>query len=198
MSDNQIKVWDPLVRIFHWGLVVAFTIAYLTEDEVMWLHELAGYTVLGLVAFRVVWGVVGTRYARFSNFVRGPQTVLHYLKTYFAKDAPRYLGHNPVGGWMIIAMLVMLALTTWTGILSEEEGAGAHAINGIEVIRSAHANGDDDEGQSGDGEFWEEIHEAAANLTLLLVFMHIGGVLVHSLLHGENLVRAMWTGKKSE
>ena len=113
MSGEEIRVWDPLVRIFHWSLVLAFFIAYVTEDDVMWLHELAGYTVLGLVAFRVIWGVVGTRYARFSNFIRGRAAVVHYLKTYFDKDAPRYIGHNPVGGWMIIAMLVRLLSGAW-------------------------------------------------------------------------------------
>lgn len=198
MSAHQILVWDPLVRIFHWTLVAAFSIAYVTEDDVMWLHEAAGYTVLGLVAFRVIWGVVGTRYARFSDFVRGPAAVKQYLTTFFKPDCPRYMGHNPAGGWMVIILLVMLALTSWSGIEALEVEEGGQASNSVEIITSAHAD-DDDEDRDGEGnEFWEEIHEAAANITLLLVFVHIGGVLFNSLIHGENLVRAMWTGKKDQ
>ena len=197
MPAQQVTVWDPLVRVFHWTLVGAFFIAYVTEDDVMWLHEAAGYTVLGLVGFRILWGFVGPRYARFSDFVHGPAVVMGYLKNYFKKDTPRYLGHNPAGGWMVVALLVMLALTTWSGIQTEEAEADKHAVNKIEIIKSAHADDDHDERRGGD-EFWEEIHEAFANLTLLLVMVHIGSVMSHSLIHGENLVRAMITGKKDE
>ena len=197
MTVSQIKVWDPLVRIFHWTLVAAFFIAYFTEDEVMWLHEAAGYTVLGLVAFRIIWGFVGPRYARFSDFVHGPAAVIGYLKTFFKKDSPRYVGHNPVGGLMVVILLVMLSLTSWSGIQAEEAEEGKQAATSIEIIKSAHAD-DEHEHQGGADEFWEEAHEVLANLTLLLVIVHIGGVLSHSLIHGENLVRAMVTGKKDE
>ena len=197
MATQEIKVWDPLVRIFHWSLVAAFFIAYVTEDDVMWLHEAAGYTVLGLVAFRIAWGFIGPRYARFTDFVCRPAVVAGYLKTFFNKDAPRYLGHNPAGGWMVVVLLIMLALTSWTGIQAEEAEEAKHASIQIELITSAHAD-DDHEGNRGGNEFWEEVHEACANLTLLFVILHITGVMAHSLVHGENLVRAMITGKKDE
>lgn len=198
MAVEQVKVWDPLVRIFHWGLVVSFVIAYITEDDVMWLHEIAGYSVLGLVAFRVIWGVVGPRYARFTDFVRGPATIKQYLKTFFKPDARHYLGHNPAGGWMVLVLLVMLALTSWSGIEALEAEQGGQASTSVEIIKSAHADDDHDESERQSDEFWEDIHEAIANITLLLVFVHIGGVLFTSLFHGENLVRAMWTGKKDK
>jgi len=189
---SEIKVWDPFVRIFHWTVVVSFFIAYVTEDDLMWLHELAGYIILILVAVRVVWGIVGTRYARFSNFIYKPSIVKQYFKDSIHFKSKRYLGHNPLGGVMVILLLVMLVLTSWSGI--EAEGSeGLSALN-IELVKSAIA--DDDKHENGGSEVWEEIHEFLANATLFLVFLHVAGVIVSSIAHGENLVRAMITGRK--
>lgn len=211
MSTNtEIKVWDPLVRIFHWTLVAAFTTAYLTEDDWQDVHILAGYTVAGLVAFRIVWGFIGPKHARFSDFVFSPSTVIGYLKDMFAFRAKRYIGHNPAGGVMVIALLISLAATTLTGmkLYAVEENAGPFAqiqIENISPISTAVADDDDDqygEGSEGKGEgdeeVWEELHEFFANFTLLLVFLHIAGVVVSSLAHGENLPRSMVTGKKHQ
>ncbi len=185
-ETNEVKVWDPLVRVFHWSLVTAFIVAYVTEDDYLGLHTQAGYTIIGLVLFRLLWGLLGTRHARFSDFVRGPQTVTTYLKSLLTRHPTHYLGHNPAGGWMVIALLVTLLLTTLSGLLTYgigESAAGPFAALG-----------------GNPGGFWseamEEIHEVLANLTLLLVFVHVGGVIVSSLLHRENLVRAMLTGRK--
>ena len=189
---SEIKVWDPFVRIFHWTVVVSFFIAYVTEDDLMWLHELAGYMILILVAVRVVWGIVGTRYARFSNFIYKPSIVKQYFKDSIHFKSKRYLGHNPLGGVMVILLLVMLVLTSWSGI--EAEGSeGLSALN-IELVKSAIA--DDDKHENGGSEVWEEIHEFLANATLFLVFLHVAGVIFSSIAHGENLVRAMITGRK--
>ncbi len=183
-AENEIVVWDVLVRVFHWSLVSLFIIAYATEDW-MDIHTLAGYGVLGLVAVRLVWGVIGTRYARFSDFVRSPANVRAYIKDLLKGRARRYLGHNPAGGAMIILLLLGLLLTGLSGIatLGAEEGAGPLAAwaAGLSHYQS---------------EWLEEVHEALANLTVLLVLVHVAGVLVSSLLHGENLVRAMLTGRK--
>lgn len=184
-STNQVKVWDPLVRVFHWSLVLAFAVAYLSEDEWLDLHTTAGYVVVGLVAFRLVWGVVGTRHARFSDFVVSPRRTLAYLGKALRLRAARYLGHNPAGGAMILLLLFSLTMTAFggMGIYAIEEGAGplAGLLGGL-----GH----------GWEEFFEETHEVFANLTLLLVGLHVMGVLVTSLAHKENLVRAMWTGRK--
>lgn len=190
---NDIKVWDLFVRIFHWTVVVSFFIAYITEDEVMWLHELAGYTILVFVIARVVWGVIGTRYARFSNFIYKPSTVKQYFKDSLHFKSKRYLGHNPVGGVMVILLLVMLVLTSWSGM--EAEGISLFADNAfnIEIVKSAIA---DDDHENGGSEVWEEIHEFFANATLFLVFLHVAGVIFSSIVHGENLVRSMMTGYK--
>lgn len=191
MAD--IKVWDPFVRVFHWTVVACFFIAYITEDEVMWLHELAGYTILVFVIARVVWGVIGTRYARFTNFIYKPETVKRYFYDSIRFKSKRYIGHNPLAGVMVILLLVMLALTSWSGIQAEDvSDSGAEAFI-IEFVKSAFADDDD---KNGGNEVWEEIHEFLANTTLLLILLHVAGVIFSSIVHAENLVRSMITGRK--
>ena len=183
-KKREIKVWDPLVRLFHWSLAGAFTVAWVTEDEWMDLHAYAGYVVASLLLFRLVWGLVGTRYARFSNFVKPPARVARYLKDLLRFRAKRTIGHNPAGGAMIIALLVTLLITTFTGLLAYgAEGAGPLAE--LLFSRAAYS-----------GELLEEIHEFFADFTLLLVAVHVTGVVFGSLLHRENLVRSMITGTK--
>lgn len=169
--QNEIRIWDPLVRIFHWSLVISFIVAWVSAEEWDRLHEWAGYVVLGLIALRIVWGVIGTRYARFSNFVHGWDAVISYLKDVCSLRAKRHLGHNPAGGYMVIALLVMLSILSGTGYMLTLD-----AYHGAEWL--------------------EEIHEAVANLTLALVGLHVLGVIFTSLQHGENLVRSMFTGRK--
>lgn len=182
---NEIKVWDPLVRIGHWILVVGFFIAYLTEDELLDLHVWAGYVVLAYIVVRLVWGVVGSRYARFTDFVYRPSVVIQYLKDALVLKAPRYIGHNPAGGVMVVVLLLSLTATSVSGL----------ATYGAEEQAGPLANF-----MSGSSDFWreaaEELHELFANLTLLLVAAHIIGVLYDSMAHGENLIRAMFTGRK--
>ena len=113
-TQDRIKVWDPLVRIVHWTLVLAFFIAYFTEDDFITLHVYAGYTVIGLALFRIIWGFIGPRYARFSNFVTPPGVAWQYLKDTLALRAKRYLGHNPTGSTMVVLLLVNLLITTFT------------------------------------------------------------------------------------
>lgn len=201
---KEVKVWDPFVRIFHWTVVASFFIAYFTEDDLMWLHEIAGYTILILVIARIVWGIIGSRYARFTNFIYKPSTVKQYLSDILHSNSKRYLGHNPLGGLMVVVLLIMLLLTSWSGIQLEEieeSAKGASLTNqsyvlNIQLIKSAVA--DDDKGKSADHEFWEEIHEFLAEATLFLVFLHVAGVIFSSIAYGENLVRAMVTGRKRE
>lgn len=186
-EQTEVKVWDPLVRVFHWLLVVGFFTAYFTEGEgeTLTLHTWAGYVVAGLILVRLVWGVIGTRHARFSDFVTRPVVVKDYLLSVLRLHPRRYLGHNPAGGLMIIALLISLLVTVSSGmsLYAVEEQAGPLA------------------GWLGNlGESWEDVfeglHEFFANFTLFLVVVHVAGVLVDSLLHGENLVRAMITGRK--
>lgn len=185
MNSHEIKVWDLFVRGFHWSLVVAFTVAYITEDDFMTVHVYAGYLILGLVSLRVIWGFVGSRYARFGSFVKSPTVVRAYMKDVFRFRARRYLGHNPAGGVMIIALLISLSMTVFFGLLTyaavEFSGPLAGLVSGV---------GD------GTAHIFKEIHEFFANATLGLVILHIAGVAVASMQHGENLVRSMITGRK--
>lgn len=186
MTDtSQIRVWDKLVRFFHWSLISAFVIAYVTEEDLLTVHAWAGYLILLLISIRFVWGFIGTRYARFSDFVYSPGTVIQFLKDTLHLRAKRYLGHNPAGGAMVILLMISLLVTTTSGVLllgvEEQAGPFAHWFNQA-------------------GSFWsgilEELHEFFANFTLLLVFIHVIGVIVESLIHKENLVSAMLTGFK--
>lgn len=185
MAAHTVRVWDLFVRLFHWLLVVAFVVAYASEDDYLDIHTGAGYTVLALLALRLVWGFVGTRYARFSDFVRPPGQALGYVKDTLSGRARRYLGHNPAGGLMIVTMLLSLLATTVSGmaLLGAEEGAGPLAALMSGVSHSL-------------GEALEGCHEFFANFTVLLVLGHLVGVLFESLVHRENLVRAMITGDK--
>ncbi len=202
-NETEIKVWDPLVRLFHWTLVAAFTIAYLTEDDWQELHVWAGYTVAALLAFRLLWGFIGPKHARFSDFVFSPANIMAYLKDMLALRAKRYIGHNPAGGAMVIALLLSLAATTLSGmqVYAVEENAGpfAQIEMNISPVASAYADDDEHEGEGHkEGGVWEEIHEFFANFTLFLVVLHIAGVIISSLAHNENLPRAMVTGKKRQ
>ena len=168
---TKIKVWDAPVRVFHWLMVLSFAGAYLSAESERWrlLHVTLGYTLGGLVAFRLVWGLVGTRYARFANFVRGPQAVLTYLRSLRKGQPQHHLGHNPAGAVAIVLLLASVAVV----------GSGWAIYNDV------------------GGEWLSELHDIAANSMLLVVAIHIAGVLVASRLHRENLVRAMVTGQKN-
>ncbi len=206
-SNSEIKVWDPLVRLFHWSLAIAFVISYVTGDELEDIHVLSGYLIVGLIIFRIIWGVIGTPHARFSDFVFRPSTVISYLKDIIAFRAKRYIGHNPAGGAMVVALLVSLSLATLSGmkLYAVEENAGPFAAiehTGISPVAIAMADEDEDDEHAHDGEHeesvWEEVHEFFVNFTLLLILLHLAGVALSSLAHGENLPRAMVTGKKRQ
>jgi len=212
--SNQIRVWDPLVRIFHWSLVAGFTIAYLSGEEESMVHIYSGYVVLGLIVFRLLWGFIGTRHARFSDFVTSPTTAIQYLKSLLAKKPQHYTGHNPAGGWMVIAMLICLFIVSVSGlkVYAIEEGLGPLAgdVPALTFVSPARADDDDDDDdhrghQNNKGghdedeaaeEFWEELHEVSSNIMLLLIFLHVAGVIVAGRMHKEHLVKAMITGKK--
>jgi cytochrome b len=184
-ESSQIKVWDPLVRFFHWALVSAFTIAYITEEDFLTIHSWAGYLILMLLCIRLAWGFIGTPYARFSNFAYSPKNIIQFLKDTLRLSAKRYIGHNPAGGAMVFLLMFSLLITTTSGVilLGAEEQAGplAHWFTQPESMWA---------------DILEEAHEFFANFTLFLVFVHIAGVLVESLIHKENLVSAMLTGFK--
>lgn len=166
-----VKVWDPFVRVFHWSLATLFLVAYATGDEIEKIHIAAGYAIAGLIAARIVWGFIGPHHARFSSFVRPPKEVLAYLRDVALLRAPRYIGHNPAGGAMIVALLVMLTGTCITGYMMTTDAYW--------------------------GSKWvEEAHETMAHLSVGLIVVHVLGVLIASFEQRENLIRAMVTGRK--
>ena len=179
---STVKVWDPLIRVFHWSLVFFFLLAFITKDDWQALHIQAGYAVSFLVAFRLLWGLVGTRNARFFTFVKSPAVMLVYLKSILSFKVPHYLGHNPLGAAMVVVLLLSIALVSFSGmVLIAGEGSGPLAGTFL---------------SSWSGDWMEEIHEFFANFTLLMVVIHISGVIISSLLEGENLAKAMITGRK--
>ncbi|WPL17529.1 Ni/Fe-hydrogenase, b-type cytochrome subunit [Thiorhodovibrio winogradskyi] len=186
-APKRVRVWDPLVRIFHWSLVAGFATAFIVEDDLLGVHVWAGYLVLALISVRLIWGLIGTRHARFSDFVRGPGAVLAYLRDVVRLRAPRYLGHNPAGGAMIVLLLISVAATGISGLAlyGAEEFAGplAGVMRGLPPFL---------------GEVLEETHEVLANVSLGLILIHVAGVLASSLLHHENLIGGMISGYKRQ
>ena len=167
----KILVWDWPVRIGHWLMVGGFVLAWLTaESETFRLvHAVSGGVVLAVATFRLPWGFIGSRYARFVDFVRGPTAVKDYAAGLLRLEPEHHVGHNPAGGWAIVLLLGLGILTGLAGWALYND-FGGHLL--------------------------EELHEGLATAMLLVVFIHIAGVFSGSLLHGENLVRAMLTGRK--
>jgi cytochrome b len=178
----QVYVWDPLIRLFHWTLVVAFFIAYFTEDDLLTVHVWAGYVVGGLVMARVIWGFVGPKHARFSDFVYTPGEIFRYVRDLILFHAERHLGHSPGGGAMIVVLLLLLTATVVTGLVVYGGDQQAGPLAGLFTEEF--------------GESFEEVHEVLANITLALVFAHVAAVILASFVFRENLVRAMVTGYK--
>ena len=171
-SPRNVLVWDVPVRVFHWLMVLSFAGAYLTAESERWrlAHVTLGYTMGGLVAFRLVWGLIGSRHARFASFVKGPAAVVRYVRSMWGPRPEHHLGHNPAGALAILLMLVMAAAVT---------ASGWALYNDLS------------------GEWLEELHEVAANLMLAVIGVHVAGVLISSRVHRENLVAAMIDGRKA-
>lgn len=171
-APSTIKVWDPFVRLFHWSLVGAMAYELVFEPGTK-AHVYVGYYIMAVVVLRLVWGLVGTKHARFSDFVRSPIEVLAYLRSLLTRNPMHYLGHNPAGGWMVLLLLLAVMATAGTGWAMKTD-----ALWGEEWI--------------------EELHEAFANGIIVLIALHVLGVIVSSYKHRENLVRAMITGRKQK
>jgi cytochrome b len=171
-TERKILVWDAPVRVFHWLTVLSFAGAYLTSESEQWrlVHVTLGYTLAGLVVFRIGWGLVGTRHARFSSFVRGPGAIAAYLKGMVQGRPEHHVGHNPAGALAIVALLGLAGLVTTAGWASFNDFGG---------------------------EWIKELHEGAANVMLAIVGVHVAGVLVGSWMHRDNLIGSMLTGRKT-
>lgn len=170
-ATPTVKVWDPLIRIGHWSLVICIAVSWATGEDGEGWHEGFGYAAAGIVAFRIVWGLLGPRFARFAEFVHAPAATLAYGRHMLAGTEPRYLGHNPLGGWSIVLLLACIVLTSFSGWLYTTD-----AYWGIEWVGN--------------------LHEALADALLALIALHLAGVALASWRHRENLVAAMLHGRK--
>jgi cytochrome b len=179
-----VTVWDLPTRLFHWTLVLLVALAWVTGEageSMLAVHRLAGYGVAVLLLFRLLWGLVGSRHSRFAAFVRPWREVREHLAALLRLRPPRSLGHNPLGGWMVVAMLLALAAQVGTGLFAAEDGRGG-PLAGALAPALAHAVA--------------ELHEALAGALLALIALHLLGLLAESLLTRDNLARAMLTGRK--
>jgi cytochrome b len=168
---RAIPVWDALVRVLHWSLVLTVAAAWLTRHSAGRWHEWLGYATLAVVAARTAWGFLGSGHARFAEFVRPVSTTAGYARDLFRGREARYLGHNPLGAWMVVALLTMVALVGFTGWLYTTD------------------------------RFWgvawvEALHSTLSDVLFIFVALHILGVVFTSVRHRENLVAAMLHGRK--
>lgn len=179
----RVAIWDLPVRIVHWALVAAIAFSWWSaENERMDWHRLSGYAVLALVVFRLFWGFVGSDTARFATFLRGPRAILAYLRGHETGPAAR--GHNPLGGWSVVAMLAAIALQVVLGLFAVD-------VDGIESgPLSAWAEFDT-------GRAAAELHEWLFNILLMLIVLHVAAILFYLLVKRRNLVSAMLTGHRS-
>lgn len=173
-KPDTVRVWDPLVRLVHWGIATALVIAWLTAEEVMAVHEAAGLAIIALIGLRALWGLIGSSHARFSDFTPSGAGLLAYMRALVQRRVSRHLGHNPAGGAMALTLWFALLGTAALGLLTRYP---------VPALRPY-------------GHWLEEAHELLANGTLVLVGLHLAGVLASSLLHRENLALSMLTGRK--
>ena len=165
------RVWDPLVRLFHWSLALSFTVAWLSANSWENVHIWAGFAAGGLIVLRLVWGVIGSPYARFTQFIRSPEAIIEYLKAIATGNEVRYVGHNPAGGAMIVALILGMGATAFTGWLLTTD-----AFWGVRWA--------------------QHLHNLSADGLLLLIVLHLAGVALASYRHRENLIRGMISGAK--
>ena len=196
-QSSSVRIWDPLVRISHWALVLLVGAAFFTAEEWPETHEAIGYTVGAVVVLRILWGLVGPRHARFSDFVYRPSKVVSYLRDLLAFRGSRYVGHSPAGGAMVVALLLTVAAIVGTGIIADQQAETAAIGQTVSASQSpagtpVAAGSEKREQESLVG----EIHGALTDFLFFLVALHFAGVLFASYAHHENLVWAMITGRK--
>jgi cytochrome b len=181
----NVPVWDLPTRLFHWSLVLLVAVSVLSAKlDVLWIHMLAGETILILVLFRLIWGVVGSQTARFSDFIKGPRAVLAYLaQARRGGPAPVTLGHNPLGGLMVVALLLVLVVQAGSGLFTSDD----ILVDGplVPLASSATVGA------------LSTLHRLLADGILILIGLHVAAVLVYLLVRKDNLIRPMITGRKT-
>jgi cytochrome b len=180
-----VKVWDLPVRLFHWVLVVLLVFQFVTGKiggNLMPLHVYSGYAVLVLVIFRILWGFAGSTHARFASFLAGPAATLRFARRLFSREAVPQVGHNPLGGWMVIALVVSLAVQAVSGLFAND---GVATQGPLAAMVSIEVSND-----------LSQVHRLSLNVLLVLTAVHVAAVLFHWLVKRDNLMGAMFTGVK--
>ncbi len=185
-SSHQVQVWDGAVRVFHWLLVLLIIFMWRSgtvKGEWLTYHFYAGYAILALLVFRIIWGFVGGTHARFADFVYGPAAIVTYIKTLPSRTAAKFAGHNPLGGWSVVLMILCLAVQVGTGLFANNDDL---AMEGplAKLVRGDTSN------------FLTHIHHINFNILLALIAVHIGAVLYYLIYKKENLIAPMWHGRK--
>lgn len=185
MTEQQrVYVWDLPVRLFHWGLVVALGLAwYSGEQGLSWwdVHKWSGYAVVILVLFRILWGVIGSETARFTDFVAGPRTVATYLRDWWRDRTPSR-GHNPLGGWAVLVLVGLVLAQAVTGLFATDDILYSGPLTGYvgsEMERTM-----------------TRLHTRIFDVLLILVTLHVAAIAAYRLVRGERLLIAMITGYK--
>lgn len=180
----RVRVWDLPTRLFHWLLLILVAISIFTGNagglHIMEWHELSGFAILALLLFRIAWGLVGSRHARFADFVKGPRAVLAYAKAWLHERHSPWIGHNPLGGWSVVAMLISLLVQATTGLFSHDDILTKGPLAGS--VSKATSN------------FLTGIHEANATVLYILIAVHVGAIIAYRVVKRQNLVRPMITG----
>ncbi len=184
-THRHVKVWDLPVRLVHWSLVLLVIVLYVTAkvmDSAIDQHAVAGYTVLALVLFRIVWGFCGGTHARFGDFLRGPAATLRYARTLLRRDHDHPLGHNPLGGWMVVVLLAALATQAMLGLFSNDDILFDGPLRHLVTKETS--------------DWMTALHAQFVPFLLGLIALHIAAVVFHTLYKGEKLAPAMITGHK--
>lgn len=184
-STIKIRVWDLPVRLFHWLLVLMLGISWITAEiggNAMEYHMWSGYVILGLLLFRVLWGIVGSETARFSHFIYGPAAVLEYARALFKSTYKSATGHTPLGGWSVIALLLTLATQAISGLFSNDDIANEGPL--YHLVHKATSN------------LFSLVHLYSFNILLGLVIIHLVAIVYYRLKHRDNLIKPMISGYK--
>ena len=185
-SDRRVvvRIWDLPTRLFHWLIVALFAFSWWTAeyDHLDW-HMLSGYAILGLVLFRVYWGFAGSSTARFAHFLKGPRAVSDYARHVFERSGPSTPGHNPTGGWSVVALIFLLLLQTVLGLFAiDVDGVNAGPLDNLVSFET--------------GRWFSHQHGKVFNLLLVFSGLHVAAILFYWLYKRENLISAMVTGSK--
>lgn len=186
MSDKKKLIWDIPTRLFHWAIVIALCYSWYSMEieEDLDHHFLSGYIALGLILFRLIWGLIGSRYSKFGSFVYRPSEIVAYAKTFFGRDGGKYAGHNPLGGLSVLVLLLLILIQAGTGMFADDEYYYFAPLNKFVSASAATVI--------------TQFHGLNAKFILGFALLHIVAIIFYRLYKREKLAMAMITGRKPD